>query len=54
LHAEHPDLELIAGGGIRDRDDLLQLARSGCAAALAASALHDGRLSREILREFAG
>jgi phosphoribosylformimino-5-aminoimidazole carboxamide ribotide isomerase len=37
---------LIAGGGVRGLDDLQALARAGCHAALVASALHDGRLSR--------
>ena len=52
LRAEHPDLELIAGGGVRGREDLRRLAAAGCDAVLVASALHDGRLTREDLREF--
>jgi phosphoribosylformimino-5-aminoimidazole carboxamide ribotide isomerase len=40
-------VDLIAGGGVRGLDDLKALADAGCDAALVASALHDGRLSRE-------
>jgi phosphoribosylformimino-5-aminoimidazole carboxamide ribotide isomerase len=39
-----PELEIIAGGGVRSTADLDSLARAGCDAALVASALHDGRL----------
>jgi phosphoribosylformimino-5-aminoimidazole carboxamide ribotide isomerase len=39
-----PELELIAGGGVRGPRDLVLLERAGCDAALVASALHDGRL----------
>ncbi len=40
-----PELEIIAGGGVRGPGDLDSLARAGCDAALVASALHDGRLA---------
>jgi phosphoribosylformimino-5-aminoimidazole carboxamide ribotide isomerase len=36
---------LLAGGGVRDLDDLKLLTRIGCDGALIASALHDGRLT---------
>jgi len=39
-----PGLTLLAGGGVRDAGDLVQLAGVGCEGALVASALHDGRL----------
>jgi len=42
--ASCPEVELIAGGGIRGREDLQHLEQIGCRAALVASALHDGRL----------
>jgi phosphoribosylformimino-5-aminoimidazole carboxamide ribotide isomerase len=45
LKARLPQVELIAGGGVRGPDDLRALTRAGCQAALVASALHDGRLS---------
>jgi phosphoribosylformimino-5-aminoimidazole carboxamide ribotide isomerase len=50
LRRAHPAVELVAGGGVRGVVDLQALARSGCDAALVASALHDGRISREGLR----
>jgi phosphoribosylformimino-5-aminoimidazole carboxamide ribotide isomerase len=50
LRTVFPDIELIAGGGVRGVDDLRRLADCGCNAALVASALHDGRLTAEDLR----
>ena len=44
LRSLAPELEIIAGGGVRSAADLDSLARAGCDAALVASALHDGRL----------
>ena len=40
LHAAFPDLELLAGGGVRDAADLRALADAGAAGALVATALH--------------
>jgi len=37
----HPEMEIIAGGGVRGMDDLERLAACGVSAALVASALHD-------------
>ncbi len=47
FYDDHPGIELIAGGGVRNFEDLEYLAHAGCRAALVASALHDGRLGRE-------
>jgi phosphoribosylformimino-5-aminoimidazole carboxamide ribotide isomerase len=44
LRCRHPEMELIAGGGVRGWSDLRSLSAAGCDAALVASALHDGRL----------
>lgn len=52
IRARHPRLEITSGGGVRNRADLEQLARAGCDQALVASALHDGRLSREDVARF--
>lgn len=41
-----PELEVIAGGGVREAPDLIRLHRLGVAAVLVASALHDGLLAR--------
>jgi phosphoribosylformimino-5-aminoimidazole carboxamide ribotide isomerase len=49
LTARYADVELIAGGGVRDRGDLQRLRQCGARAVLVASALHDGRLRREDL-----
>ena len=52
LRAAHPGCELIAGGGVRGPADLELMAGAGCDAALVASALHDGRLTREMMRNY--
>jgi phosphoribosylformimino-5-aminoimidazole carboxamide ribotide isomerase len=38
-------VSILAGGGVRDLNDLKQLADVGCDGVLVATALHDGRLS---------
>jgi HisA/HisF family protein len=50
LHAAHPRVELIAGGGVRNLDDAAVLAAAGCRGVLVATALHDGTIGG---REFA-
>jgi phosphoribosylformimino-5-aminoimidazole carboxamide ribotide isomerase len=44
IHAAYPDLVLLAGGGVRDADDLRALDDAGAAGALVATALHRGAL----------
>jgi phosphoribosylformimino-5-aminoimidazole carboxamide ribotide isomerase len=44
IHAAFPDLELLAGGGVRDADDLRALADAGAAGALVATALLRGAI----------
>ena len=46
LTAAHPDVEVIAGGGVRGPADLHRLRGCGVRTALVASALHDGRLTK--------
>lgn len=46
LRRAHPEIELVAGGGVRDADDLTRLADAGCDAALVATALHQARVTR--------
>ena len=41
----HPQLKLIAGGGVRSMDDVRRWSQVGIDELLVASALHDGRLS---------
>jgi phosphoribosylformimino-5-aminoimidazole carboxamide ribotide isomerase len=40
-----PEATLLAGGGVREFEDVERLAGAGCDGVLVASALHDGRLS---------
>jgi phosphoribosylformimino-5-aminoimidazole carboxamide ribotide isomerase len=50
LHATFPDVELLAGGGVRDIADLHALRDAGAAGALVATALHTGVIGRRELR----
>jgi len=45
LHSRFPDVELLAGGGVRDAADLRALAGAGTSGALIASALHGGSIA---------
>jgi phosphoribosylformimino-5-aminoimidazole carboxamide ribotide isomerase len=45
LAATYPHVEIVAGGGIRNEADLKRLERVGVAAALMATALHDGSVT---------
>jgi HisA/HisF family protein len=49
LKDSFPDVELLAGGGVRGREDLDRLRTCGVDGVLVASALHDGRLRRDEL-----
>jgi HisA/HisF family protein len=51
LHAAFPDLQLLAGGGVRDADDLRALNAAGAAGALVATALHGGVIRPRELAE---
>jgi HisA/HisF family protein len=51
IHSAAPALNLVAGGGVRGWDDLVQVAKTGCSAALVATALHDGRISAAEISE---
>ncbi len=46
-------IELIAGGGVRDGEDLLQLQGIGIKAVLVATALHKGKIGRKDLEKLA-
>ena len=50
LCARFPELELLAGGGVRDVADLRALAEAGAAGALVATALHGGAIGLDELR----
>ena len=49
LHARFPDVELLAGGGVRDAADLRALAGAGTSGALVATALHNGTIAADEL-----
>ena len=53
LHARFPDVELLAGGGVRHAADLRALAGAGAAGALVATALHGGAIGADELRALA-
>ena len=53
LAQSHPDVEIIAGGGVRDADDLRRLHEWGVGGVLLASILHDRRITKEQLAGFA-
>jgi HisA/HisF family protein len=50
LSARFPELELLAGGGVRHVADLRALAEAGAAGALVATALHRGAIGPDELR----
>ncbi len=50
IRARLPDIELLAGGGVRSLPDLERLDSLGVRGALVATALHDGRLHHYIAR----
>jgi phosphoribosylformimino-5-aminoimidazole carboxamide ribotide isomerase len=50
LHASFPEVELLAGGGVRHAGDLRALADAGAAGALVATALHGGAIRADELR----
>jgi HisA/HisF family protein len=51
IHDAFPDLELLAGGGVRDLDDLRALDAAGAAGARGATALHRGVIGPRELAE---
>jgi phosphoribosylformimino-5-aminoimidazole carboxamide ribotide isomerase len=51
IHAALPHLELLAGGGVRDLEDLRALDAAGAAGALVATALHSGVIGPRELAE---
>ena len=52
LQNHFPQLEIITGGGVRDANDLKQLAAMGIDGVLIASALHNGRIDAAAIRAF--
>lgn len=52
LQQAYPQLTLIGGGGVRCNADLDALAQAGYQGVLVASALHDGRMTRQEVERF--
>jgi phosphoribosylformimino-5-aminoimidazole carboxamide ribotide isomerase len=48
LSREHARVEWIAGGGVRDRTDIVRLGEAGASAVLVGSAIHDGRIASHL------
>ncbi|MEO2092390.1 MAG: HisA/HisF-related TIM barrel protein, partial [Gemmataceae bacterium] len=44
LRRRYPEVELLVGGGVRNRDDIRRLEDAGADGVMVASALHDGTL----------
>jgi phosphoribosylformimino-5-aminoimidazole carboxamide ribotide isomerase len=51
VRAAAPDLNLVAGGGVREWDDLVRAAKAGSTGALLATALHNGRIGATEIAE---
>ena len=51
IRAQAPMHEIYAAGGVRHGDDLRALAKAGIDGALVATALHDGKITRQDLRD---
>jgi phosphoribosylformimino-5-aminoimidazole carboxamide ribotide isomerase len=51
IHGAAPGVNLIAGGGVRAWDDLVDVAKAGCNGALLATALHNGRIGAAEIAE---
>ncbi len=53
IRAQFPDLRLIASGGVRSLDDIAELERLGCYAVIVGKALYEGKLTLQMLADFA-
>jgi len=53
LHRRFPNVQFVLGGGVRNRGDLQFVQESGASVALAATALHDGQITRLDLKSLA-
>ena len=52
LRQRDAKIEIVAGGGVRGLEDLESMAAAGCNGALVASALHDERLTPQMLSAY--
>jgi phosphoribosylformimino-5-aminoimidazole carboxamide ribotide isomerase len=53
IMAQNPGRRIYGAGGVRDAEDLRQLAEAGAGGILIASALHDGRIGKDALAALA-
>lgn len=44
LKTDHPDVEIISGGGVKNRCDVRRFVEAGCSRVLVATAIHQGTL----------
>lgn len=51
ITTSHPDIDLVAGGGIRAISDLYDLAESGCSGAIVGKALYEGLISLQEIKK---
>ena len=51
IRAAAAGVNVIAGGGVREWDDLVRIAKAGCNGALLATALHNGRIGAAEIAE---
>ena len=49
IREAHPDVAIVAGGGVARIEDVLDLQKAGAASVLVGSAIHDGRIGRNEL-----
>jgi phosphoribosylformimino-5-aminoimidazole carboxamide ribotide isomerase len=54
LSSHYPSVEIVAGGGVRDEEDLRRLQGRGISAVLVASALHEGRIGSGVRNQESG
>jgi phosphoribosylformimino-5-aminoimidazole carboxamide ribotide isomerase len=50
--ADHPEVNLIASGGVTSLEDLYQLQAIGCNAAIVGKAIYEGNITLEQLKNF--
>ena len=50
--ADHPEIHLIASGGVTTIDDLTELRSIGCKAAIVGKAIYEGNISLEQIQKF--
>lgn len=52
IRSQHPDMDIILGGGVKDISDIITLEKQGFNGALIATSLHKGIITPENIRSF--